>query len=601
MSDTPWASKLDWEGYLAEQIKLKKATEPDSLKQRFAYFLCVVWDHLGLPVPTSVQIDVADFLQYGPPRSVVEAFRGVGKSWVTSAFVLWKLYCDPDIKVFVASASKERASDFTTFLLRLINEMPELQHLAPTEDQRNSKISFDVGPSGAAHAPSVKSVGITGQLTGSRADLIVADDVEVPNNSATQVMRDKLSEAVKEFDAIIKTAEDSPHRQIVYLGTPQCEESLYSKLPDRGYVVRIWPARYPTKKLMTKYADKLAFIIRDPVEADPTLVGRPTDPKRFTDLDLIEREASYGRSGFALQFMLDTSLSDQERYPLKLADLIVMSLDPKLAPVKVAWGGAPELVVNDVPNVGFSGDRFYRPAWVAKDDFAPYQGTVMMIDPSGRGKDECGYAVVSCLHGMLYLKASGGFLQGYTPDTLTSLCEIAKKHQVNLIQIEANFGDGMFTQLLKPVSQAIYPVQIEEVKHSVQKEKRIIDTLEPILNQHRLVVSPEVIKADFESTKDLPQEDALRYQLFYQLTRLTKEKGSLVRDDRLDALAMAVHYWVEALAQNVDRAVDAHRQKLLDIELESFLQHATGQKPAQKGWLPKYGTRTSTSDLRNQR
>ena len=52
--------------------------------------------------------------------------------------------------------------------------------------------------------------------------------------------------------------------------------------------------------------------------ADDTLVGQPTDTLRFSDFDLLEREASYGGSGFALQFMLDTRLSDAQRYPLKV-------------------------------------------------------------------------------------------------------------------------------------------------------------------------------------------------------------------------------------------------------------------------------------------
>ena len=195
----------------------------------FRKFLFVIWKHLHLPDPTPVQYDIAYNLQHGDKRMIIEAFRGVGKSWVTSAYVVWLLYMNPQLNILVVSASKTRADDFTTFTLRLINEMPILQHLIPHSDQRQSKISFDVGPANASHAPSVKSVGISGQLAGSRADVIVADDIEVPNNSMTQGMRDKLSEAVKEFDAILK-----PDGRIIYLGTPQNQESLYNKLPDRG-------------------------------------------------------------------------------------------------------------------------------------------------------------------------------------------------------------------------------------------------------------------------------------------------------------------------------------------------------------------------------
>ena len=167
--------------------------------------------------------------------------------------------------------------------------MDILAHLRPKSDQRQSKISFDVAPANASHAPSVKSVGISGQLAGSRADVIVADDIEVPNNSITQGMRDKLSEAVKEFDAILK-----PDGRIIYLGTPQNQESLYNKLPDRGYRVSICPARYPNEDQSIRYGSKLALLIDRNLQADAIIIGQPTDPQRFSGFDLLEREASYG-------------------------------------------------------------------------------------------------------------------------------------------------------------------------------------------------------------------------------------------------------------------------------------------------------------------
>jgi hypothetical protein len=156
--------------------------------QDFRKFTYVVWKHLNLPEPTPVQYDIAAYLQNGPRRSVIEAFRGVGKSWLTSAFVCWLLLNNPQLKILVVSASKERADAFSTFVKRLINEIPALNHLKPQDGQRDSVIAFDVGPALPDHSPSVKSVGITGQITGSRADVLIADDVEVPNNSATQML-----------------------------------------------------------------------------------------------------------------------------------------------------------------------------------------------------------------------------------------------------------------------------------------------------------------------------------------------------------------------------------------------------------------------------
>lgn len=534
----------------------------------FRSFLWLVWKHLNLPAPTTVQYDIANYSQYGPKRKVIMGFRGVGKSWITSAYVIWRLLMDPQKNILVASASKSRSDDFSTFTLRLIKEMPLLQHLIPKADQRESKIAFDVGPALADHAPSVKSVGIFGQLTGTRADIIIADDIEVPNNTQTQSAREKLSEAVKEFESIIK-----PGGEITYLGTPQSIESLYNDLPERGYSVRIWPARFPEPdKINTLYGERLAPIIENALAKNPDLIGHSTDPKRFSDRDLLEREMSYGRSGFQLQFMLDTTLSDADRYPLKLSDLIIMSIPSDKAPEKIIWSADPSLVVQDVPCVGLNGDRYYRPMWLDKEHWADYTGSVMAIDPSGRGADETSYAVAKMLHGYIFVPEAGGVAGGYDDSTMETLCKIAKKHKVNKLVIESNFGDGMFTKLLTPHLVKIYPCSVEEVRHNTQKECRIIDTMEPVMNQHRLVIDPKVIMTDVESTKRYSQEHQLKYQLFYQLSHITRERACLRHDDRLDALAMAVAYWVEQMAQDADRQSAKKREKELEEELAIFLK-----------------------------
>ena len=532
----------------------------------FRNFLYLVWKHLNLPDPTPVQYDIAEFLQTAPRRSIIQAFRGVGKSYVTSAYVVHKLLMNPDIKIMVISASKERADSFSTFTQRLIQELPMTQHLVATGDQRWSKIAFDVAPSQASHSPSVKSVGITGQLTGSRADIIIADDVEVPGNTQTNSMREKLAELVKEFDAVLK-----PEGRILYLGTPQCEDSLYVTLQDRGYVTRIWPARYPSEdKIRKSYGDRLAPFLLDKLEGDSELVGHSTDPQRFDDEDLLERELSYGRSGFALQFQLDTSLSDTERYPLKLQDLICMSVDQEKAPEKPIHGVGAAYELKEYPCLGMRGDRFYAPVSVS-GDYLPYTGSVLAIDPSGRGSDETSYAVVKMLNGVLYVPDAGGVKGGYSEETLTSLVEIAKTHKVNMVIIESNFGDGMFTQLISPYFTKSYPVTLEEVRHSKQKELRIIDVLEPIMNQHRLVVDPKVIQRDYDSIQDYPQDVAVKYSMFYQMTRITKDKGALAHDDRLDALAMACQYWVEQMGIDADKEIAIRRSEELQKELDKFL------------------------------
>ena len=547
----------------------------------FRNFLYMAWGHLGLPAPTKVQYQIAEYLQHGPKRCVIQAFRGCGKSYVSAGYVLWRLLLDPKLNFLVISASKSRSDDFSTFCLRLLSEMPLLEHLKPTEEQRCSKVAFDINGAPASQAPSVKSIGITGQITGSRADVIIADDVEVLNNSATEGMRHKLSETIKEFDAVIKPLETS---KVIYLGTPQSYNSIYKMLPERGFKTCVWPSRFPSETERTAYGDSFSIDLRDELHNDPTLLGKPTDPQRFSEADLMEREASYGRSGFALQFQLNTSLSDHNRYPLKLSDLIVMTLNPDMGPQKAVWASSPELAWNELPNVGLNGDRFYRPMSIV-EPWVKYDGCCMSIDPSGKGRDETAYAVVKMLHGQLFLAEIGGLMEGYSPKSLETLAEVAKKHGVNAVIIEENFGGGMFTSLIKPVFARIHPCNIEEVRHSKQKEARIIDVLEPVMSSHKLVVDSDLVRKDYADCDVRGLDTALKYSLFYQMSRITRDRGALSNDDRLDALAMAVQYWVEQMGRDTDLALIEQKDRLLDDELAKFAEGVFGKKRKQQTWM----------------
>ena len=544
----------------------------------FRNFLYLCWKHLNLPAPTPIQYDIANFIQGNDQRVVINAFRGVGKSWITSAYVCHQLLLNPQKNILVVSASKNRADDFSTFTLRLINEIDVLAHLRPSESQRQSKVSFDVRPARASHAPSVKSLGITGQLTGSRSDLVIADDVETSHNSATMGMRDKLSTQVKEFESIIK-----PQGRIIFLGTPQTEMSLYNELPKRGYKLKVWTARYPSLKQLRSMSKTLASTITKTWHIDK--VGYPTDPNRFDFEDLREREASYGKSGFNLQFMIDTTLTDEDKYPLKLSDLVVMSTNPDKAPEKIIWASSPELRDEELPCVGLHLDAYYRPMQT-QGEWLDYQGAVMSIDPSGRGKDETAYAVVKMFNGNLFLTDSGGLVGGYTDKTLQGLADIAKKEKVKLILVEENYGGGMFSKLLLPFIHRTYPVTLEEVRHTTSKEKRILDVLEPLIQQHRLIINRAVVLNDYHKTQELYSTDqALRYQLFYQMSRLSRDKGSLAFDDRLDVLAMACAYWVEQLARDQELAMKQRKDDLQREALDHFLDHQAFTKPVKNKWF----------------
>lgn len=567
-------------------------TFKDPALRDFRNFLFLVWEFLGLPEPTGRQYEMADALQNllkpllnlpvdpefrtkypqfwdnetGEPckKAILSAFRGIGKSWITAALVAWALGWKPSLNFLVLSGSGAKSDEFSSFVKRLITEMPLLAFLKADQSigQRWSYSSFDVGPAGISQSASVRAASITGTITGGRADVVLPDDVETPNTSETVTMREKLVKRVEEIHAILK-----PGGISLVLGTPQCEDSLYRRLESRGYRKIIWPSRYPSDQWLKSNGSALAKSLTDELKADPQLQvgygldgrsGAPVDT-RFTEEDLVSREASYGRSGWALQFMLDTSLADADRYPLKLRDFLVDDLETDFAPERLQWSCEAIDRLSGLPVLGMTGDGFYRAHRTSQGKVA-YNVAIMAVDPSGRGADETAYAVVKEVNGLYYLHAVGGIRgEGYSDDTLSKLAEIAKQHKVNTILVEANFGQGMFAALLRPVLRRIYPCSIEEVRQTKQKETRIIDVVEPALNQHRIVVSSKVIRDDVGHDGD-GQDTRLYRRFFYQLTRIRKERGCLKHDDRLDAFAMALGFLVDQAAQDADVKNDERRR-----------------------------------------
>ena len=543
----------------------KEVSVAVAMQTDFKLFLQALWGQLDLPSPTRAQYAIADYLQNGPKRLQIQAFRGVGKSWITGAFVLWTLFNNAEKKIMIISASKERADNMSIFLQKLIIETPWLNHLKPkSDDARWSRISFDVNCS-PHQAPSVKSVGITGQLTGSRADLMILDDIEVPGNSMTELMREKLLQLCTEAESILTPKDDS---RIMFLGTPQTVFTVYRKLAERNYRPFVWPARYPRKT--SNYEGLLAPQLQEDIDGgvEPWDV---TDD-RFDHEDLIEREAAMGRSNFLLQFMLDTSLSDAEKFPLKMADLIVTSVNPTKCPESIVWCSDPQNVIKDAPTVGLPGDYFYSPMQL-QGEWLPYAETICSVDPSGRGSDETTAAYISQRNGFLYLHEMRAYKDGYSDNTLLDILKGCRKYKASTLLIESNFGDGIVGELFKKhIQNLTMNIGIEETRANVRKEDRIIDALEPILNQHRLVVDRSVIDWDYKSNPDEAPERRLLYMLFYQMSRMCREKGAVRHDDRIDCLAQGVKYFTDAFGISAQEEIKARKREEWNQMLEAFLE-----------------------------
>lgn len=589
-----------------EQARTTTAAIPvvslvERAKKDFRVFLTLVWRHLLHVDPSRIQLDMAYWLQHGPKRAITMAFRGFSKSWITGAYALWRLLVDPDEKILVVSGSLLRAAATTNWCLQLIMTMPILAPMIPKNNYRQSSQMFDVGNCVPGQSASFMAMGIGGQLVGFRGTCIIPDDVETQTNSLTVVLREKNKEAVKEFESVL-----TPGGVIKYLGTPHDTESLYMELlrlkDSHGnpvYGCRIWPALFPDEAQRAAYRQWLApYILREIEKQGPSIIGHSTMPNRFTDEDLEGRRAAMGNSEFRLQFMLDLTGSFVDKYPLRLKDLVVMDLDDERAPEEVVWGTTN--LQRDLPIMGMEGDFYYGPVNVESVTYRKYEEVIGYIDGSGRGKDETALSIAGLLFGICYWLHLWASTDGYGPKTLVAIAKACVRFRVSTLYVEANYGDGMLPALLRPIlimEWARYNkanrgkeggTKIEEVKSGKQgKELRILSVLEPITQQHRLVVSRSVVEWDHESLKSIEGEETrYRYAWGYQYTHLTRERDSLAHDDRLESLAGALGQFAPRLGVDpLGMAVRAREEDSEDelIRLMYAQEEAVGRDGGPRG------------------
>ena len=554
-------------------------------RKDFKNHLYMVFKYINLPSPTQIQYDIADVLQYRTdgvlPDTIIEGFRGVAKSTITGAYTSWRLDCDPEnYQLLEISANQDEARKFLKFTRNLLNVVPYLNYLIPDTiklKQRDNADDFDVRPAITRIQPSCRALGIMGNLTGNRACEIVADDIETSKNCDTNIKRQAIRKQITEFSPILRPLKG----RIIYLGTPHTEESIYNEEAQRGFRVQIFPVRYPDKQEILKYNGNLADALKKRLNENPKLEGKATDPLRFDDETILKEEAK-GRSKFQMQYMLDNSLSDLERFPLKCSDLIVMDLDKEIAPEKVIYGSSSNLILHNLPCYGIGADRYYNAVMPEGIKWQPYTSKIMAIDPSGRGKDELAVTIIGILNGQVYLLKNEGLMEGYSDVNLKYLAGLAKEYGVNRIIIESNFGDGMFQALFTPVLNKIYNCSIEEVRSNIRKEQRIIDTLEPVMNRHKLIVDRGVIEYDIKSIKKYPEEIQKEYSLFYQLTHITREKGALSHDDRLDSLAIATAAALDMLMVDADKMIKQREEE----EYEKYINEFYGfSEDINQGWF----------------
>ena len=245
----------------------------------------------------------------------------------------------------------------------------------------------------------------------------------------------------------------------------------------------------------------------------------------------------------------------------------------------VQWGRDTDSknIRSDLKNFGFSGDYFLGPLFVDQE-WAPYDTSVLFVDPAGRGKDECAWSIVKTLNGIMYVMTVKG-MNKPVDETMIAIAQDAKLHNVNLIQVEPNYAGEMWINTFYPYLAKVWAgdqqavttrkgqdiivgtgggCRVEEAKWAQgMKEMRIIDTLEPVMNSHRMVIDEAIA------------HDPI---LMHQVSHIAKERNCLTMDDRIDSLAGAVSYCSGVMMMDVGSARQAKKDDEFDQMLEDFTE-----------------------------
>lgn len=545
--------------------------------QEFSEFATLALQFLGFRI-TEMQEDIAKFMQHGPLKSMVTAQRGEAKSTLAAIYAVWRLVCDQSTRVLIVSGGEKQASEVAILVIRLIESWGLLCWLRAdaTKGDRTSYENYDVHYhlKPLDKSASVSCVGITSQLQGKRADILIPDDVETTNNSLTQVMRDQLLLLTKEFAAI------NTHGKTLYLGTPQTKDSIYRTLANRGYEIRVWPGRIPTVEEEERYHGTLAPYIYDLIERGFSRTGfgldgtrgQVTDPERYTEEDLIDKELDIGPETFQLQYMLDTYLSDAMRTRIKVSDIIVANLDSAVAPSLLYYAATPQNKLQELSPV-HSQLSLYSSGGMS-DVFLPYQHKCMVIDPAGCGGDEVAFTIAGALNSYIHIMAVGGLQGGLCDDNCNTLIDLMEEFGIKDISMEANMGHGTASMVLMNAisKRKLTGIGITDDYAKGQKERRIIDTVGPVARKHKLVLHTRALEMDELYCSKYPTDRRSRYSALQQLHAITYDRNSIPKDDRADAIAGAVQRLMAYISDDEGKTAE----KIQADMAKAFIQNPMG-------------------------
>lgn len=425
----------------------------------FAVFL-ELWNMTQGYITPSIHHRMATWLQTswetGDKRLLLMAFRASGKSTLVGLFSAWLLCRDPDLRILVLAAESSLASKMVRNIKRTIEKHPLTKHLIPNNPDQWASDRFTIKRNLELRDPSVLAAGVTANITGNRADVIIYDDVEVPNTCGTQEKRENLRERLSESNFILV-----PNGTQLYVGTPHSYFSIYADKPRE------------------EIGEKNTYLSNYKRYEQPLLTKKNESvwPEQFSNknIDILRRQS--GPNKFASQMMLKPKNILEGRLDISLLQYYKEDIDYREA------NGQIQLSLNDRKLVSCS--AWWDPAFgSAKGDHSVL--AIIFTDEGG----------LYYLHHLSYIKIDESEGEAYSQCKIVA--NIIKEICVPSVTIETN-GIGKFLPAILKQELGKQNISCSVIDFSNYKPKhiRILESFDAVLAAGALFIHEDVKKTPF--------------------------------------------------------------------------------------------------------
>lgn len=453
----------------------------------FAVFL-ETWNAVqGMETPP-VHCRIADWLQAcwdnGDTKMLLMAFRSCGKSTLVGLFCAWLLWRDADLRILVLAAESTLAGKMVRNIKKIIERHPFTKSLKPSNPDQWAADRFTIKREAELRDPSVLAAGITGNITGSRADLVIYDDVEVPNTSRSIDLRDDLRERIAESHFTLAAG----GRQI-FVGTPHTYFSIYADAP------RI------------ELDEETAFLndfkrLEVPILDDR---GQSAWPERYRAKDIEAIRIERGPNKFLSQMMLRPINVVESRLNTALLQFYDAPLHDHLAQNSL------QLKIGEMKMVSCS--AWWDPAFGAAKGDSSVLAIVFSDDKNRR-----------YLHHLEYITVKESDERSEAVQQCEVIANLVMRYFVPRLAIETNGIGGFLPGTLKQVFKKYkVPCAILEKHSSEKKSTRILEAYDALM-----------------AAKSLYVHNAVKATPYLMEMAEWQEAKSNNKDDGLDAVAGAL-------------------------------------------------------------